>query len=267
MNDRLASIVAAALACAASAAANANTSSASLTVSDLAFTVIDLVPGDAQLPSYQLFADKGSSQMSISRKSTQSITQQTTPGLFSPVSVTANDGPNVTANASFNATGFETTVTGSGLFDQVDSSAAVPLSLNLIRLAPGSAILLSGHYDIALTSDCPFVNPQCKAAVSLDARISAANGNFYDYLNQSFFTKGLSINSGSRTLSGVVGASYVNFSDQYVDLALQMGGSVSLSTVPEPAMVGLMAAGLFVATATRRQHGAKARPNGAQTAV
>lgn len=267
MNERLASIAGAALLCVASSAAQANTSSASLKVSDLAFTVIDLVPGNAQLPSYQLFEENGSSQVSIYRKSLQSTTQQTTPGLFSPVSLTANDGPNVNASASFTATGFETTVAGTGTFETVAADAAVPTSLNLIRLAPGSAIFLSGHYEIALTSDCPAVNTPCKSTVHLDARIFAPY-NFYDYFNQSSFLKELSIDSGSRTLDGVFGASYVNFSNQYVDLGLSLGGSVSVATVPEPAMWGLMAAGVLVAgMASRRQRGARALTALGQTAA
>lgn len=260
MKYRLATMAAALIAC-ASSTAQAVDSSASLKLSNLTFTAIDLVPGDAQLPSYELLPNNAVSRATISRRANESATSQTAQGLFAPVSLTLNGDPNVTASALVTTTGFEVAVTGTGVFDKVLATASgsdsVSFASRQIRLAPGTGIAITGQYDISLNSVCPFAHPLCQATVGLNAQLLGTGWDSFD--NGTFFSKSLSISGESRTLSGVAGTTYLNFTDQSVDLNFSFYGTVAIASVPEPAVMGLMAAGFCTVAATRRRRAKQAR--------
>lgn len=265
-----------ALAMGASTAAHA-TSTASISFSNLSITTIDLNPQDNFAASYEVLS--GGSPTTVTA-ATDTSTEYSAPGLFTPLSATSsNTATGATALAAIGTSGFEASASGPGATARVASSDE-PIGgyTPNIRLAPGTAILVTGNYQIALTTDCVEVSYLCRSSVELRAEFPGSGGNFFSFDNASpygefgsstLFDKYFSNEAtGTQTFTGSAGVTYWNFSNHTQDLVLRFTAeasvrdnsfATSITPVPEPMTVSLTVAGLMTAAALGRRQRARAQ--------
>ncbi|MGH6645346.1 PEP-CTERM sorting domain-containing protein [Aquabacterium sp.] len=258
-----------ALAMGASTAAHA-TGTAAITFSNLSIATIDLNPQDNVIAGYEVLS--GGSPTTV-RAVTSESTEQSAPGIFTPLSATSSDTTNgSTAQASIGASGFLASASGPGASALVASSDdPIGSYTPNIRLAPGTAILVTGDYQIELTTDCTEVSYLCRSSVELRADFPGSEWNisFDDVSPYGEFGSSTSFNkyfanetTGTQTFTGSAGVTYWNFSNHTQDLTLRFIAeagvrdnslATSITSVPEPMTTSLMVAGLLTAAALGRR--------------
>lgn len=243
-------------ACACAAQANTGVAHAKLT--NLTLTAFDVTPADGLTPSFEILQNQGltfADAYIASNPNLPAFAQ----GFFAPLSHTSI-GNNQVSTANIDATGFDVSTTAHGFDYELGATASSDDAgsggfshIINIRLAPGTGLKVSGNVALAVANHC---DAQLAGTCSSRAGISA---NFYlgDFASatpySAFITTGLDNATKSDVFNGRLSATYVNTTDHFQDLSLAVTGSVgTISPVDEPAMLGIVMAGLLSVGVVRK---------------
>jgi len=220
---------------------------ASSKITNLSIQAIDLVPSDDVAPSFSLI---DTALTAASFAGLDFGFSDTRAGLLSPLTLDqARPGVVAYGSAGPTAIGVSLIADGEHHYMTAGLGSYSPNAYGNIRLAPGTALVISGTLDMALKLECPVF---CLAETSAQVMVQPAHGGgeFPQYVYQSLNSL---IDGADAVYSSPFSVTYSNSSPFYRDLTLSFSTGAAMLTVPEPTHLALLLAGLVTIGAMQRQ--------------